>query len=105
MIPDKVFIRKPSIDRYPGIRVTKDTEFTFESEDKSVKQTLSDLVLHSVTNVKGDSYESVYDTTIYLKEGDVLIFDGDNRGYVMPVESFVSIADAIEDLKNIKDLG
>lgn len=105
MIPDKVFIRKPSIDRYPGIRVTKDTEIKFENESKTVKQTIRNLLYHSVTEVKGDNYESLYTTTIHLKEGDVLVYDGDERGYVMPVEDFVSIEEAIEELTNIKDLG
>ena len=97
------FIKRPSIDLMPGICVTKDTDLTFENEH--VKQTIHNMVLHSVTTVKGDNYESKYDTLIRLEEGDVLIFEEDGRGYIKPVESFVSIAEAIEDLENIKDLG
>lgn len=96
------FILKPSIDRYPGIRVTKDTELEYKTEN--VTQTLKNLVFHSVKKVKGDGYRSRYDTTIKLEEGDILIFD-DERGYIKPVESFVSIEEAIEDLTNILDLG
>lgn len=96
------FILKPSIDRYPGIRVTKDTELEYKTEN--VTQTLKNLVFHSVKKVKGDGYRSKYDTTIKLEEGDILIFD-DERGYIKPVESFVSIEEAIEDLTNILDLG
>ena len=44
-------------------------------------------------------------TTIYLKEGDVLVFEEEGRGYIKPVESFVTIEEAIEDLTNIRDLG
>jgi hypothetical protein len=55
--------------------------------------------------VKGEGFESVYDTTIDLKEGDILIFEEDGRGYIKPVEGFVTIEEAIEELKNIKDLG
>lgn len=97
------FIRKPSIDLYPGIRVEKDTVLEFRNEN--VEQTLKDLVLHTKMNVKGEGYESTYDTTIWLKEGDVLIFEEDGRGYVKPVDSFVTIEEAIEDLTCIKDLG
>ncbi len=97
------FIRKPSIDLYPGIRVDKDTVLEYKNEN--VKQTLKNLVFHSVTKVKGDSFKSKYDTTIELKEGDILIFEEDGRGYIKPVEAFVEIAEAIEDLENIKDLG
>jgi precorrin-4 methylase len=99
----KNFIRKPSIDLYPGIIVTKDTVLEYKNEN--VIQTVKDLTLHSVTKVKGANYKSKYDTTIKLQEGDVLIFEGEGRGYIKPVDSFVTIAEAIEDLTNIKDLG
>lgn len=97
------FIRKPSIDLYPGIRVDKDTAFQFTNDH--VEQKLNNLVFHSVTKVKGDGYESMYTTTINLQEGDVLLFDEKGRGYIKPVDGFVTIAEAIDDLTNIKDLG
>lgn len=99
----EVYIRKPSIDLYPGIRVGKDTVLEYKNE--SVKQTLKDLVFHSVTRVNGDGFKSKYDTTIQLKEGDILVFEEEGRGYIKPVEEFVTIAEAIEELTNIKDLG
>lgn len=97
------FVQKPSIDLYPGIRVDKDTKLEYKNEN--VKQKIENLVLHSVTTVKGEGYKSKYDTTIELKEGDVLIFEETGRGYIKPVEPFVTIEEAIEDLMNIKDLG
>lgn len=97
------FIRKPNIELLAGIRVTKDTELEYKGEN--VKQTIKDLVLHSVTTVKGEGFKSKYDTTIYLNEGDVLVFEEEGRGYIKPVEEFVTIAEAIDDLTNIKDLG
>ena len=99
----KNFIRKPSIDLYPGIRVDKDTVLEYKNEN--VVQTVKNLVLHSVTKIKGDGFKSKHDTTIKLKEGDVLIFEDEGRGYIKPVEDFVTIEEAIEDLTNIKDLG
>ncbi len=99
----QVFMRKPSIDLYSGVRVDKDTVLNYEKEN--VKQTLKDLVFHSVTKVKGESFESVYDTTIQLKEGDVLVYEAEGRGYIKPVEDFVTIEEAIEDLTNIKGVG
>ena len=97
------FIRKPSIDLYPGIRVDKDTVLEYKNEN--VKQELKNLVFHSITKVKGEEFKSKYDTTIYLKEGDILVFEEDGRGYIKPVEQFVTIEEAIEELTNIKDLG
>ena len=97
------FVRKPTIDLYPGIRVDKDTVLEYKNEN--VKQTLKNLVFHSVTKVKGDSFKSKYDTTIELKEGDILIFEEEGRGYIKPVEQFVTIEEAIKDFEYIKDLG
>ena len=96
------FIKKPSIDMYAGIKVTKDTKLSYKNEN--VEQTVENLVLHSITKVKGEGYESVYDTTITLKEGDILIYEEEGRGYIKPVEKFVTIAEAIADFENIKDL-
>ena len=97
------FIRKPSIDMYAGIKVNKDTKLEYENEN--VTQHLTNLVFHSVTKVKGEGFESTYDTTIYLQEGDILVFEEEGRGYIKPVEEFVTIGEAIEDFENIKDLG
>lgn len=99
----QVFIRKPSIDLFSGIRVNKDTVLTYEN--KNVKQKLEGLVFHSVTKVKGEGFKSKYDTTIYLNEGDVLVFEEEGRGYIKPVEEFVTIEEAVEDLNNIKGVG
>lgn len=96
------FIRKPNIEMYGGIRVTKDTKLDYENEH--VKQHLTNLVFHSVTTVKGENFESTYDTTIYLQEGDVLVFEEEGRGYIKPVEEFVTVKEAIEDFEAIKDL-
>lgn len=99
----KNYIRRPDINLHPGIRVDKDTVLEYKNEN--VEQKLENLVLHSMTKVSGENYESVYDTTINLKEGDILLYEDEGRGYIMPVESFVTIEEAIEDLTNIKDLG
>jgi hypothetical protein len=100
----QVFVSKPSVALYPGVKVTKDTVLEYENE--YVKQTVRDLVLHSVTRAKGENYESTQDTTVYLKEGDVLIFEESDRGYILPFgQSFVTVADAIADLEAIKDIG
>ena len=99
----KVFIQKPSLDLHPGIVVDKDTVLSYKNEH--VEQTLKDLVLHCITKVRGENFESVYDTTIQLQEGDVLIYEEEGRGYIKPVEQFVTIDEAIDELSNIKDVG
>ena len=99
----QVFIRKPSIDLYPGVKVDKDTVLEYKNEN--VEQKLENLVFRSKTKVYGEGYESTYDTTIWLQEGDVLVFEEEGRGYIKPVDSFVSIQEAIEDFTNIKEVG
>lgn len=99
----QLFIRRPNIELLTGIRITKDTELEFKNDN--VEQTIKDLVLHSVTTVEGNGFKSKYDTTIQLAEGDVLVFEEEGRGYIKPVEDFVTIEEAIDDLTNIKDLG
>lgn len=92
----EIFIQKPSIDMFPGIRVTKDTDFQYENEN--VKQTVKDLVLHSVTKIAGEGFESTYDTTIWLKDGDILIFEDKGRGYIKPVAEFMTVSEAVAEL-------
>lgn len=97
------YIRRPSIDLYPGVRVEKDTVLEYKNE--RVEQKLENLEFHSITKVNGENFESVYDTVIHLKEGDILVFEEEGRGYIKPVDEFCTIEEAIEDLTNIKDLG
>ena len=96
------FIQKPDIQMYEGIVVDKDTVIEYKNEN--VKQTLKNLVFRSITKVKGEGYESQYKTTIILKEGEVLIFDGEGRGYIKPVETFMTVQETIDELSCIKDL-
>ena len=95
-------IRQPSIDMVAGIKVYKDTELTYENE--GVKQTIKDLVLHSEMTIKGETYESKYDTTIQLNEGDVLVFEDGGRGYIKPVETSMTVAEAIEELECVLEV-
>ena len=98
----QIFIRKPSIDIVAGIKVGKDTILEFKNDH--VDQKLSNLVFRSITKVNGDGFESTYDTTIYLNDGDVLVFEEEGRGYIKPVEDFVTVSEAIDELMNINDL-
>lgn len=100
----QVFVSKPSVALYPGVKVTRDTALDYENEH--VKQTVRNLVLHTEAKVKGDNYESESYTKVYLQEGDVLIFEEADRGYILPYgQSFVTVSEAIADLEAIKDIG
>ena len=93
----------PSVEFFPGIVVDASTALEFKTE--CVEQKLENLVFTAVKKVRGEGYEGTYNTTIQLQEGDVLIYNGDEHGYVKPVESFGTIAEAIQQLEYIKDLG
>lgn len=97
------FIMKPIVNLYPGIRVTKDTVLEYKND--KVEQKVEELVLHSIIRTSSEKYESVSNVKVNLEEGDILIFEDEGRGYVLPVEQFCTIAEAIDDLENIKDLG
>lgn len=89
-------IRKPDLNFEPGIKVTKDLELEFKNEN--VEQTLKDLTLHTIMKLNGEGYESIYDTTIHLTEGEYLVFEEEGRGYIKPVETFMTVAEAREEL-------
>ena len=96
------FIRKPDINMLAGIKVTKDTKLEYKNDN--VEQTVDNLIFKSTTKIIGETFESEYRTTINLKEGDVLIFEEEGRGYIKPVEEFMTVNEAIEELSCIKDL-
>lgn len=95
------FIQCPEIQKYLGIVVDKDTKIEYKND--SVEQTIENLTLKSKMTIKTDEFESIYDTTIKLQEGDVLILEDEKRGYIKPVEKMVSVEEAIETLNNIKE--
>lgn len=95
-------IKTPDITVYNAVVVDKNTELSYKNE--YVNQTVKKLKLHSITTIKGDGYKSKYDTTINLNEGDMLVFDGEKRGYVKPVENMATVDEAIEDLKALKEV-
>lgn len=96
------FITRPNIEMYPGIQIFKDTKLEYKSE--TVEQTVENLIFKSKTTLKTNEFESEYNTTIYLQEGDILIFEEEGRGYIKPVERIVTVNDAINDLESIKEL-
>ena len=96
------FIKRPSVDLYKGIRVTEDTCLEFKNE--FVEQKVEGLVMHTILRSKGEGYESESHIKVELSVGDILVFEGDGRGYIKPVEKMVSVAEAIEELTDVKEV-
>lgn len=98
------YMKIPDVTLYAGVKVDKKTKLKFESKDGKIKQELSNLKFVQVEKRKADNFESETKTTIYLKEGMVVLFESESRGYVVPVDRYVRISEALEDLEAIQDL-
>ena len=98
------YIKNPDVTVYKGVSVDKNTTLNFEREDGKLKQEVKDLKFIQFEKREADNFESETKTTIHLKEGMVVLYEDDNRGYVVPVDRYVTIGEAIEDLDCIKDL-
>lgn len=94
------YLTKPDITMYPGIVIDKNTKLEYKND--KVEQTLENLQLKSKMVLKTDNMESEYNTTLFLNEGDVLIFEEEDRGYIKPVEEMYTIEQAIKELECIK---
>lgn len=96
------FVLRPNVELYPGVRVDEDTELDYSNE--SVSQHLECLTLHSTTHVAGEGFESVWQATIHLQAGDILIFD-EKRGYIKPVEPVMTALEAAQELQIVAEMG
>lgn len=90
-------IRQPNINMVAGIKATKDTDISFEND--TVKQSIKNLVYSATTKIKGDNFEGKNEITVNLKEGDVVIYDGEERGYIVPAQRFMTVDEAIKELE------
>lgn len=91
------YVLRPDLTPYEGIKVTKDTKLEFSNE--TVKQKIENLELKVETKIEEKKYISETKMTIFLKEGDVLLFERENRGYFLPVDSIGTVEVAIKDLQ------
>lgn len=104
---NEVFTIKPNLHQYYGRTVTKDTEFDEYTDDKTVHQTLKDLVLTTEIN-KESEYLDVKSTeysklTQELPEGIVLIWN-EGQGYVIPDKQVYKLKDLKEEIKQVEDI-
>ena len=101
----KRFLIKPDIDIFEGIIVNKDTDISYKNE--RVQQEIKELKLKSKIITRDsngiNNYESKTDLTIYLNDGDILLFD-ENRGYYLPATPMQTIGDVVEDMQALKNL-
>ena len=101
---NKKFILKPNISMFEGIKVTKKTKFTFENEN--VKQEMKDLVLNIELKEEGETantkFEYLSKGKVTVEEGTIMLFD-EKRGYFVPNYDLVTVKEALNDIKTLKD--
>ena len=96
----KYYVVQPSIKLFGGIKVTKETKFDTCNDDKTVHQTMKNLVLTTEVNRTSD-YNGIKSTeksvmTTEVPEGTVLIW-GEQEGYIIPQYKMVRVEEAIAE--------
>lgn len=107
MEKNELFTIKPSLHQYYGRTVTKEMEFDEYTDDKTIHQTLKELVLTTEIN-KESEYNGVKSTeksilTQELPEGTVLIWD-EKAGYILPDRQVYKIKDLEEEIAQVKEI-
>lgn len=91
------YVLRPDLTPYEGIKVTKETKLEFRND--KVRQKVEDLELIVESKIEDKKYVSETKMTIFLKEGDILLFERENRGYFLPIDSIGTVDTAIKDLQ------
>ena len=105
-IQEKVerFLLEPQYTPLFGVTVTKDTNIEDWTEDKTVHQTIKNLVFTTKIKRKNnnDYYEMEEKTTLKLKlhEGTRLLWT-ESEGYILPTQRLVTRKEIKKDLKNL----
>jgi len=98
---------KPNLKQIYGKKVTKETEFTEQTEDGRVHQTFKDLTL--TTEIKSEVDNGTFKITeeskitVTMPEGTILVWD-EGEGFIIPhceVYTLEELKQEIEDIKEI----
>lgn len=90
------YVLRPDLTPYEGQKVDKTSHFEFKGED--VEQKLENLKLTTIKKTKGDRWETESKMVLDLNEGDILLFENENRGWFLPAEPIGTIETALKDL-------
>lgn len=106
----RYYIMKPNLRLFGGIEVTKDTEFECYNDDKTVHQTLKDLVLtteivkeSNYRDDKGKEYHSKEESKLVtdVAEGTILIWN-EQIGYTILGSDMVTLDEGVSMLKKMR---
>ena len=104
---NELFTIKPSLKQYYGRTVTKEMEFDEYTDDKSIHQTLKDLILTTEIS-KESNYAGVKSTEHSLlkqelPEGTILIWN-EEMGYILPDKEVYKLKDLKEEISQIEEI-
>ena len=105
MEKNELFTIKPSLKQYYGRTVTRDMMFDEYTDDKSIHQTLKDLILTTEIS-KESNYAGVKSTEHSLlkqelPEGTILIWN-EEMGYILPDKEVYKLKDLKEEINQIE---
>lgn len=104
---NELFTIKPSLKQYYGRTVTKDMKFDEMTDDKTVHQTLENLILTTVIS-KESEFEGVKSSEKSvlkqeLPEGTILIWN-EQMGYILPDRQVYKLKDLKEEISQIEEI-
>ncbi len=107
MEENELFIIKPSLKQYYGRTIKKEMEFDEYTEDKTVHQTLKDLVLTTEINKETEfnGIKSIEKSVLSqeLPEGTILIWN-EQLGYIIPDRQVYKMKELKEEITQIEKI-
>lgn len=104
---EELFTIKPNLHQFYGRTLKKDTEFDEYTEDKTVHQTLKDLVMTTEVNNESEfnGIKSVETSKMVqtFPEGTVLIWD-EQQGYIVPHVQMCKLNDITEEIDQLEEI-
>lgn len=103
----ELFTIKPSLHQYYGRTVTKEMEFDESTDDKTVHQTLKDLLLTTEV-IKESEFNGVKSTeksilTQEIPEGTILIWN-EQMGYILPDREVYKLSELKQEVEDTLDI-
>lgn len=107
MEKNELFIIKPSLKQYYGRTIKKEMEFDEYTEDKTVHQTLKNLVLTTEINKETEfnGIKSIEKSVLSqeLPEGTILIWN-EQLGYIIPDRQVYKMNELKEEITQIEQI-
>lgn len=107
MEKNELFIIKPSLKQYYGRTIKKEMEFDEYTEDKTIHQTLKNLVLTTEINKETEfnGIKSIEKSVLSqeLPEGTILIWN-EQLGYIIPDRQVYKMNELKEEITQIEQI-